>query len=77
MDEEGPGKDGFSGYDSPRGGPAATLVTVEEIFLPVMETLEVVEIHVILTPVKFLGRIGDYRCIHVRTGATVRAGETE
>jgi len=45
-----PGEDGFSGYDSPRGDPAATLVAVEEIFLPVVETLEAVEIRVIPTP---------------------------
>jgi len=30
--------------------PAATLVAVEEIFLPVVETLEAVEIRVIPTP---------------------------
>jgi len=27
--------------------------------------------------VKFLGRMGDCRGIHFRTGATMRAGETE
>jgi hypothetical protein len=33
-----------------REAPAATLVAVEEIFLPVVETLEAVEIRVIPTP---------------------------
>ena len=33
-----------------REAPAATLVAVEEIFLPVVETLEAVEIRVILNP---------------------------
>ena len=50
MDEDVPGADGFSGYDSPMGGPATTLMAVEEIFLPVVETLEAVETRLILTP---------------------------
>jgi len=50
MDEDVPGEDGFSVYDSPRGGPVATLVAVEEIFLSVVETLEAVEIRVFPTP---------------------------
>jgi len=37
MDEDVPGEDGFSGDDSVGGAPAAMLVAVEEIFLPVVE----------------------------------------
>jgi len=45
-----PGEHGFSEYDSLGEAPAATLVAVDEIFLPMVETLEAVEILVIPTP---------------------------
>jgi len=50
IDEDMPAEDGFSGHDSPRGGPSFKLVAVEEIFHHVVETLEAVEIRVIPTP---------------------------
>jgi len=50
MDEDVSGEDGFSGMIPLGVAPAATLVAVEEIFRPVVETLEEVEIWVILTP---------------------------
>jgi len=50
MDEDVRGEDGFCGYDSPGEAPAAMLVAVEEIFLPLVETVESVEIWVIPTP---------------------------
>ena len=50
MDEDVPGEDGFSGYDSTRGGPSCNAGGREGNLPPVVETLEAVEIHVIPTP---------------------------
>jgi len=50
MDEDVPGEDGLVGMIPLGEAPAATLVVVEEIFLPVVETREAVEIRVIPTP---------------------------
>ena len=50
MDEDVPGKDGFSGYDSPRGGPSGNADGIRGNLPPVVETLKAVEIRVIPTP---------------------------
>jgi len=50
MDEDVPGEDGFSGYDSPRGGPSGNAGGRGGNLPPVVETLEAVEIRVIATP---------------------------
>jgi len=50
MDEEVPGEDGFSGYDSPRGGPSGKAGGSGGNLPPEVETLEAVEIRVIPTP---------------------------
>jgi len=49
MDEDVPGEDGFSGYDSPRGGPSGNAGGSGGNLPPVVETLEAVEIRVITT----------------------------